>query len=67
MDSRGRARMVVRFTITYAIGAYHHCCCGFDSRSGRGVHHYVIKFVRGGGGDVSSNPAQTRCARYIIM
>jgi len=24
MDSRGRARVVVRFTITYAIGAYHH-------------------------------------------
>jgi len=25
------------FTTTYAISAYHHWCCGFDSRSGRGV------------------------------
>ena len=24
---------------------YHHWCCGFESRSGRGVQHYVIKFV----------------------
>jgi len=38
-------RMVVRFTTTSAISAYHHWCCGFDSRSGRGVQHYVIKFV----------------------
>ena len=30
---------------TYAISAYHHWCCGFDSRSGRGVHYYVIKYV----------------------
>jgi len=37
----GRDRMVVEFTITYAIGAYHHCCCGFDPRSGRGGQHYV--------------------------
>ena len=29
----------------YAICAYHHWCCGFDSRPGRGVQHYVIKFV----------------------
>ena len=42
---RGRDRMVIGFTITYAIGAYHHCCCEFESRSGRGVQHYVIKFV----------------------
>jgi hypothetical protein len=27
------------------IQAYHHCCCEFESRSGRGVQHYVIKFV----------------------
>jgi hypothetical protein len=26
--------MVVRLTITYAIGAYHCWCCGFESRSG---------------------------------
>ena len=29
---------------TYAISAYHHWC-EFESRSGRGVQHYVIKFV----------------------
>jgi hypothetical protein len=29
--------MVVGFTITYAIGAYHHERCEFESRSWRGV------------------------------
>ena len=38
---RGRDRMVVWFTTTYAISAYHHWWCEFESRSG----HYVIKFV----------------------
>jgi hypothetical protein len=38
-DHRGRERMVV------AISAYHHWCCEFASRSGRGVQHYVIKFL----------------------
>jgi len=42
---RGRDRMVVGFTTTYAISAYHHWCCEFESRSGRGLQHYVIKFV----------------------
>jgi hypothetical protein len=42
---RGRGRMVVGFTITYAISAYHHRWCEFESRSGRGIQHYVIKFV----------------------
>jgi hypothetical protein len=43
---RGRDRMVVvGFTITYAISAYHHWCCEFESRSGRGVQQYVIRFV----------------------
>ena len=42
---RGRDRMVVAFTTTYAISAFHHWRCGFDSRSGRGVQQYVIKFV----------------------
>ena len=42
---RGRVRMVFRFTTTYAVSAYHQCCCEFAFRSGRGVHHYVIKFV----------------------
>jgi len=27
---RGRNRMVVRFTTTYAIMAYHHWCCEFE-------------------------------------
>ena len=30
---------------TYAINAYHQWCCEFESRSGWGVQHYVIKFV----------------------
>jgi len=37
--------MAVELTTTYAISAYHHGCCEFQSRSGRGVQHYVIKFV----------------------
>ena len=42
---RGRDWMVGEFTTTYAISAYHHLCCEFESRSGRDVQHYVIKFV----------------------
>ena len=42
---RWRDRMVVGFTTTYAISAYHHWCREFESRWGRGVHHYVMKFV----------------------
>jgi len=38
---RGRDRIVVGFTTTYAISAYHHWCCEFESRSGRGVQHYL--------------------------
>ena len=45
MGRRGHDRMVVEFTTTYAISAYHHWCCEFESRSGRGVQHNVIKFV----------------------
>ena len=37
--------MVAGFTTTYASSTYHHWCCEFESRSGRGVQHYVIKFV----------------------
>jgi len=36
--------MVVGFTATYAISAYHHWC-EFESQSGLGVQHYVINFV----------------------
>ena len=42
---RGRDRMIVGFTTTYAITDFHHWCYEFESRSGRGVQHYVIKFV----------------------
>jgi hypothetical protein len=35
--------MVVGFTTTYAISAYHNWCCEFESRSGWGVQHYVTK------------------------
>jgi len=38
---RGRDRMAVGFSTTYAISTYHHWCCEFESRSGRGVQHYV--------------------------
>jgi hypothetical protein len=44
-DRQGRAPMVVAFTTTYAISVYRHWCCEFESWSGRGVQHYVIKFV----------------------
>jgi hypothetical protein len=37
---RGRDRMVVGFTTTYAICAYHHC--EFESCTGRDVQHDVI-------------------------
>jgi len=33
--------MAVGFKTTYAISVYHQ----FESRSGQGVQHYVIKFV----------------------
>jgi hypothetical protein len=42
---RGRDCLVVGFTATYAISAYHHWCCQLESRSGRGVQHHAIKFV----------------------
>jgi len=44
---RGCDRMVVGFTTTYAISAYHHWYCELASRSERGVQHHVIKFVSG--------------------
>jgi hypothetical protein len=42
---RDRDRMVVGFATTYAICAYHRWLCEFESRSWRGVQHYVIKCV----------------------
>ena len=35
--------MVVGFTTTYAITTYHHWSFEFESRSGRGVQHYLIR------------------------
>jgi len=42
-----RGRMVVGFTTTYAISAYHHSRCEFESHSGEvyPIQHYAIKFV----------------------
>jgi hypothetical protein len=37
--------VIVGFTTTYVISVYHHWCCEFESSSGRGAQHYVIKFV----------------------
>ena len=44
---RGRDRMVVGFTTTYAISAYHHYRCELEPRSGEvfSIQHYVIKYV----------------------
>jgi hypothetical protein len=39
--------MVVGFTTTYAITAYHHLRCEFEFRSGEvySIQHHVIKIV----------------------
>ena len=44
---RRRDRMVVRFTATCAISAYHHSSCDLEPVHGEvySVQHYVIKFV----------------------
>ena len=44
---RGRDRMVDRSTTSYAISAYHHWSCEFESHPGGvySIQHYVIKFV----------------------
>jgi hypothetical protein len=46
-DRCGPDHMVVGFTTTYAISAYHHLCCGFESRSVEvySIQHYVMQFV----------------------
>jgi hypothetical protein len=43
--SGGCDRMVVEFTTIYAIGANHHWCCEFESRSGQGVQHYAYMWT----------------------
>ena len=44
---RGRDRMVVGFTTSYAINAYLHQRCEFESCSGEvySIQNYVINFV----------------------
>jgi len=44
---RGRDRMIVGFTTTCAIGAYHHLHCELEPSSDKvySIQHYVIKFV----------------------
>ena len=55
-ESRGLDRMVVGLTTTYAINAYHHWCCEFESRTGRGVQHYVISLSVTGDRSVVFSP-----------
>ena len=45
---RGHDRVVIGLIATYAIGAYHHQRCQFESCSGEvySIQYYVIKFVR---------------------
>ena len=47
MYSGCRDRVVVGFITTYAIGAYHHLCYEFESRSSEVylIQHYMRKFV----------------------
>jgi len=44
---RGGVRVVVGFTTTCAISAYHHESCDFEPVHGEvySIQHYVIKFV----------------------
>jgi hypothetical protein len=62
--------MVVGFTTTYAISAYHHWCCECESRSGRGVQHYVIEFVSDlrqvGGFPYNPNPINCGVIKLIV-
>ena len=63
MRSRpARDCMVIGFTTTYAISDYHHSCCEFESRSGRGVQHYVRKFVS----DLRQVDSFLRVLRFLL-
>ena len=68
---RGCEWMVVVFTTTDAISIYHYWCSEFESRSGRGVQHYVIKFVSdlwkaGGFPQVLRSPPTNKTGRHGI-
>jgi hypothetical protein len=41
-ERRGRDRMVVGFTTTYTISAYHHYGCEFETCSWRGVFDTIV-------------------------
>ena len=49
LGSRGHDRMVVGFTTTYAISAYHHYRYEFEPRSDEvySIQNHVIKFFSG--------------------
>jgi hypothetical protein len=54
---RGCDLMVVGFTTNYAISAYHHLCCEFESRSWRDVlakntHHIIGPIPKSNGKNV---------------
>ena len=68
--------MVVKLITTYAMSAYHHWCCEFESRSGRGVQHYVIKVCQWlatgqwfspGPPDSSTNKTETHDITEILL
>ena len=58
----GRDRMDIGLTTTYAISDYHHFCCEFESGSGRGVQHYVRKFVS----DLRQVDSFLRVLRFLL-
>jgi hypothetical protein len=44
-SSHNVSHQALGFTTTYAISTYHQWCCEFESLSGLGVKHYVMKIV----------------------
>jgi len=62
MGHRDRDCIVVGFTATYAISAYHNERYDFESHSGEmySIHHYVIKF----GSDLDQGDAFLEVFRF---
>ena len=62
-----RGRIVVRFTITYAISAHHHERCEFESHSWRGVLDTTLSLLVtcGRSGVFSTN--KTECHNINIV
>jgi hypothetical protein len=72
--SRGRDRMVVGSTTSYAINAYHHKSCEFEFRSAKvySIQQYVIQFVSdlrqvGGFLWVLQYPSQIKLTATILL